>query len=340
VRFTGGEPLLRKDFVELYLFARRLGLKVLIFTNARLITPALARLFGRIAPGIPLEVSVYGMKADSYDAVAAVSGAFDQFRRGVALLQEYNVPFVVKQSLLPQNRDELSAFEAFAAALPYMKRKPGYAMNFNLRARRDDGDKNLLISRLRISPEETLAMLTREPGQYVKGMREFTGKFMGPPGDQLFDCGAGLGACVDAYGYAQMCMFLRHPDTVYPLDRALHRERSPETDLQPLEYALNEFFTQVRRLRAKNPAYLRRCAVCFLKGLCEQCPAKSWEEHGTLDQPVEYLCRVAHAQAEYLGLLMEGERSWEITPEVWRDRLENFIKAPVNAVAACCAKDC
>lgn len=28
VRFTGGEPLLRSDFEELYLFARRLGLKV------------------------------------------------------------------------------------------------------------------------------------------------------------------------------------------------------------------------------------------------------------------------------------------------------------------------
>ncbi len=30
VRFTGGEPLLREDFKELYIFARRLGLKVLL----------------------------------------------------------------------------------------------------------------------------------------------------------------------------------------------------------------------------------------------------------------------------------------------------------------------
>ena len=34
VRFTGGEPLLREDFEEIYLFARQLGLKVLLFTNA------------------------------------------------------------------------------------------------------------------------------------------------------------------------------------------------------------------------------------------------------------------------------------------------------------------
>jgi len=69
----------------------------------------------------------------------------------------------------------------------------------------------------------------------------------------------------------------------------------------------------LREMRASNPAYLSRCGRCFLKGLCEQCPAKSWAEHGTLDTPVEYLCDVAHAQARNLGLLVAGERAWEVT---------------------------
>ena len=72
-------------------------------------------------------------------------------------------------------------------------------------------------------------------------------------------------------------------------------------------------------MQATNPLYLERCARCFLHGLCEQCPAKSWMEHGTLDTPVEYLCQVAHAQARYLGLLEEGERAWEV-PD-WQQRL-------------------
>ena len=120
-------------------------------------------------------------------------------------------------------------------------------------------------------------------------------------------------------------MLIRHPDTLYPLDKKRQRERHPETDIQPLEYALSEFFPQVRKMRSHNPKYLRRCAVCFLKGLCEQCPAKSWEEHGSLDTPVEYLCKVAHTQATYLGLLEEGENSWELAPVVWQDRLNKFI---------------
>ena len=66
VKFTGGEPLLRDDFEELYVFARRLGLKVTLLTNATLITPQLAELFSRIPPMEKIEVTVYGMKAASY----------------------------------------------------------------------------------------------------------------------------------------------------------------------------------------------------------------------------------------------------------------------------------
>ena len=324
VRITGGEPLLREDFVELYVYTRRLGMYVILFTNATRITEDLCKLFKRIPPGKPISVSVYGMHANSYDAVAARRGAFDEFWQGINLLKTHNIPFIVKQSLLPQNRDELDEFEAFAEQLPHMEHTPGYSMNFDLRARRDDPRKNAFIKRLRLTPDETVAMLTREPKKYIKEMRQFADKFMGPHGDRLFSCGAGLGTCVDAYGKAQMCMLLRHPETVYPLDEKLHHERHPETTLSPLEYALKIVFPEVRQMRAQNPAYLKRCALCFLRGLCEQCPAKSWEEHGTLDTPVEYLCEVAHAQARYLGLLKEEEKAWLLPETTWHERLNLF----------------
>ena len=87
----------------------------------------------------------------------------------------------------------------------------------------------------------------------------------------------------------------------------------PVADAARLRYALTEAFPRLRETRATNPEYLRRCAVCFLKGLCEQCPAKSWAESGTLDAPVEYLCEVAHEQARHLGLLERGESARLVT---------------------------
>jgi len=35
-------------------------------------------------------------------------------------------------------------------------------------------------------------------------------------------------------------------------------------------------------------------------------------EHGALDEPVEYLCEIAHAEAVRLGLLKEGGKAWEV----------------------------
>ena len=311
VRFTGGEPLLREDFEELYLFARRRGLKVLLFTNGTLITPELADLLARVPPLEKIEITVYGMSPESYEAVTGVRGAYKAAMRGMELLLERRVPFVVKGALLPPNEEEMEAFESWAATLPWMDRPPRYSMFFDLRARRDSAEKNEQVQGLRRTPEAGVEVLNRRPEAYRREMGEFCSKFMGPPGDALFRCGAGVGdGCVDAYGCFQPCMLLRRPDSVYNL-----KEGS-------LKDALTNFFPQMREMRVENPDYLVRCARCFLKGLCEQCPAKSWAEHGTLDTPVEYLCDVAHAQARYLGWLSENEHGWEVME--WRKRIQRM----------------
>jgi radical SAM protein with 4Fe4S-binding SPASM domain len=307
VRFTGGEPLLRPDFEELYLWARRLGLKVLIFTNARRLTPSLVDLLARVPPLVTMEITAYGMHAESYEALSRVPGSFVQFRRGVDLLLERRVPFIVKSALLPPNRLEMEEFETWAATIPWMDTPPGYAMFYDLRNRRDDAGKNRLIESLRLTPQEGVAVLTRDAPRYRKEMSEFAARFMGSPGDLLFGCGAGHGICVDAYGRAQPCMGVRDPDLTFDILAA------------PLTDAL-ERFAHLGDLRARDPEYLRRCARCFLKGFCEQCPAKSWAEHGTLDTPVEYLCDVAHTQARRLGWLGDGEHAWEVIE--WKDRIE------------------
>ena len=303
VRFTGGEPLLRPDFEDLFLCARRLGLEVLIFTNARLVTPHLAGLFARIPPRVAIEITVYGMRPESYEAATRSPGSFSQFWAGVQLLRDHRVPFVVKCAVLPSNRGEMEEFEAWARTIPWMTKPPRYSMFFDRRDRRDDAAKDRLIESLRLTPEEGLAVLKRDELRYRQATVEFASKFMGPPGDTLFDCGAGHALCIDAYGRAQPCMGMRAPEFTHDVTGSDSRS--------PLRDALRRF-GNLRELRAMNPDYLRRCAVCFLKGLCEQCPAKSWAQDGTLDTPVEYLCRVAHAQARWLGWLGENEQGWEV----------------------------
>jgi radical SAM protein with 4Fe4S-binding SPASM domain len=312
VRFTGGEPLIREDFEEIYLYTRRLGMKVILFTNARLITPALVDLLARVPPLKKLEISVYGMRAESYDAVTCTPGSFNEFHRGISLLLAKEIPFVVKSVLLPANKSEKMEFETWAATIPWMKRDPSYSVFLDLRTRRDSPNKNRLISSLRFSPEEGVTLISSNEEEYIRSMAQFSTGFMYPQGNGLFSCGAGESGCVDAYGKLQMCLLLRHPDCVYDLRHGSLRE------------GLLEAFPGFREMKATNPDYLRRCGRCFLKGLCEQCPGKSWSEHGTLDTPVEYLCKVAHAQARFLGLLNEGELAWEIAD--WRKRIDMLVE--------------
>ena len=124
--------------------------------------------------------------------------------------------------------------------------------------------------------------------------------------------------CIDAYGRAQPCLSLRAPELTFDI---------LNTQPHPLEKAL-AFFSRLRGMRANNPEYLSRCAVCFLKGLCEQCPAKSWAENGTLDTPVEYLCSVAHAQARWLGWLAPDAYAWEAAA---RENFDKVIRPGLKA---------
>jgi MoaA/NifB/PqqE/SkfB family radical SAM enzyme len=323
VRFTGGEPLLREDFEDLYISARKLGLRVILLTNATLITPALTKVFARIPPLQPIEVTLYGMKRSSYESVTRVSGSFEAAWQGIHLLLEKKVPFVVNGVLLPPNREEIEEFESWTSTIPWMDTVTSYSIFFDLRARRDSRQKNIAIKKLRLLPKDAVVFFFRRREEYLTEMREFCSKFTKPSGKGIFSCGAGMrSGCVDAYGHLQLCMLLRHPDTVYDLKRG------------SLNDALINFYPRIRQIKTENPDYLTRCACCFLQGLCEHCPARSWMEHGTLDTPVEYHCEIAHAQARALGLLEEGELAWQI--EHWEERIRNFSEGkPVCQKKSC-----
>ena len=312
VRFTGGEPLLRDDFDEIYLFARRLGLRVSIFTNGTLISERLAELFSRFPPKQKIEVSIYGMKKGSYEAVTRSRGTYKSAFMGINRLQEKGIPFIVKSVLLPPNSSDIESFKAWASRIPLMDHTPPYAVLLSLRCRRDSEEKNYYINKLRLLPEKLVSIM-EDQEDYFEEMKVFCSKFMGPSGNNLFTCGAGLGSgCVDAYGNFQLCMWLRHPETVYDLKTG------------SLRNALENFVPKIRHIKAKNPVYLNRCAKCFLKGFCRSCIAKSWVEYGTLDTPVEYFCQIGHSMAEHLGLLKKSEKAWKI--KNWKKRLKVFAE--------------
>jgi len=263
---TGGEPLLREDFSHIYLYLKRKGMRITIFTNATLINAKITNLFKKY-PLENLEVSIYGLSQKTYEAVTRNPGSFDAFMKGINLLKLNRIPFTLKAAVLPQNFQEIEKMRGFTQSLTG---KPlGVVLKLNLGSRFNGRGKRNLIKKLRLPQDKVMEVLKQDEKRYRKDMEKFCQKFLGAPGDdRLFICGAGVGGChIDAYNNFQLCMLLRHPDCVYSLRKGSFKE------------AWEKFVPQVRKIRVNNKKYQEKCQRCFLKSFCEQCPALSSREN-------------------------------------------------------------
>jgi len=110
---TGGEPLLRPDFAEIFLHARRRGMIIMLFTNGTMLTPAIVDVLKEAPPHL-VEVSVYGATKHTYEAVTRVPGSFEHFLRGLHLLKAGGLPFSIKSVLLTINKHELAMMQKLA----------------------------------------------------------------------------------------------------------------------------------------------------------------------------------------------------------------------------------
>ncbi len=164
---TGGEPLLRDDFADLYLGLKKLGLLVSVFTNACLVTPEHVELFGRYPPR-DIEVTVYGATEATYERVTRRKGSFAAFRRGLDLLLDGGVPVRLKAMALRSNVHEFDEMAAFCR-----KHTKDYYRFDPLIHLRYDGDprRNEEIRGERLTPREIAELERRDP-ERLSYMRE------------------------------------------------------------------------------------------------------------------------------------------------------------------------
>lgn len=311
IRFTGGEPLLREDFEQIYVYAKKLGLRVEIFTNGTRLTPQLARILSRFPAGHPLQISLYGKDQKTYESISRTPDSYKAVLKGIDLLTTYKIPFVINPVLLPLSKGTFLAFEAWAESRKDLNILKPQVTTLHLRCRGRDVQRNEEIKTFRIAPSLQLELESRDQRAQIDGLKAFCSRFCQVHGTALFRCNAGINkGCADAYGKLQMCLLLRHPDTVYDLGKG------------SLHDAFRQFFPKVRQLEAQDKLYHERCAHCFLVDLCEQCPAVSWMEERKLDGWLEHFCRLTHAQARLIGLLAEGEKSWMVAD--WQHRVKDL----------------
>ncbi len=113
---TGGEPLLRKDLLEIAKRATALGLKPVLATNGTLLTKQLVSELKSV--GISrVSISLDGADARSHDDFRKMPGAFEGAIRGIRLLKEGGMPFQINTTVTSLNVEELPKIHELARQL-------------------------------------------------------------------------------------------------------------------------------------------------------------------------------------------------------------------------------
>lgn len=269
---TGGEPLLRKDWRDLFLHAKKKGFITTLFTNGTLITPEIAEFLADWRPH-SIEITLYGATRATYERITGMPGSFERCLHGIDLLVEHGAPVALKTMVMTLNHHEVFQIKSYAEKL-------GTKFRFDpVLNPRLDGSRQ--PCRYRLPPEEVVALDLADENR-VTEWREFCTRFSGPSlRDNLYVCGAGVSTFhVDPYGRMSPCEMARHDSC--DLRRGSFRK------------FWDEDFPGFLSVKA---AENYPCNRCELISLCGQCPGWGWLENRDPGKPVDYLCKIAHLRA-------------------------------------------
>lgn len=105
ILFSGGEPVMRKDLLELARYAVEHGMRAVISTNGTLITPEKARLFKEIGLSY-VGISLDGME-EVNDRFRGVKGAFQAALKGIRNCQKADIKVGLRFTINKLNAAEV-----------------------------------------------------------------------------------------------------------------------------------------------------------------------------------------------------------------------------------------
>ena len=312
---SGGDPMVRKDFAEIYVYAVKRGLLVTVFCDGVLITDRIIEVFDAFPPRM-VEISLYGATRETYERVTQVRRSFERCRQGIDRLHRAGHRFKLKTVLMEANRHELEAMRAVAGSLgvdfyfdtalfPCLPHRDnaGRANHARAGAPRSVEVAPPRLDRplaLRLDAEEAAAAHLSEDSAAEELAALYVRTRAYEPTEYLYNCGAGLTTFhVDPYGQLQACTISTNVDYNVRDGGFLPGWNGP--------------LAALRELKASPDLH---CRSCDKQALCSGCPAMFFAETGAGDVKSDYLCATTHAL--YRGLEPRIKRLMETEHEAHR----------------------
>lgn len=281
--YTGGEIFARKDFLEIYTYAKKKGFLITLFTNGTLITERIADYLLEWPP-FAIEITLYGRTKETYEALTQMPGSYEKCLRGIELLRSKGLPLKLKTVATSINKHEVFAMKQFA------EEELGVEFKFDgqINPRIDCSQSPLAV---RLTPEEVVALDMHAP-KGVSEYRRLAKHDLEKPlsnskrNENVYFCGGGIkGFAINAYGEMGICVL------------------SQQETFSIRQMALRQVWEgSLLQLRNRKRTRLTKCVQCRIQSLCGMCPANGEMENGDKESPVAFLCHVAHLRAAAIGV--------------------------------------
>ncbi len=287
---SGGEPMLRVDFIDIFDYITRKSISYKLNSNGTQITPQIASLMKRRGTNM---IALYGATAEVHDQVTRTPGSFEGTLRGFAYLKEAGVAFTVQIVPMRENYHQYDKMLELAQSL-----SPSYRIGAPwlwLSACRSEARNHEILNQ-RLDPAEVLILDEPDP---VSGMGELPGEIkptynsLGCNLDQVDD--RLFAACiasrrdfhVDPYGQMSFCYFIKDPALRYDLREGSFRA------------AWDEFIPSLADAVRGGQEYQEQCGSCGLRQDCRWCGVYAYLEHGRYAAKIDYLCQVAEKTRQF-----------------------------------------
>ena len=299
--YTGGEIFARKDFLEIYTYAKQKGFLITLFTNGILINERIADYLLEYPP-FAIEITLYGRTKKTYEALTGIPGSYERCLRGIELLRERGLPLKLKTVPTTINKHEVFAMKRF------VEDDLGLEFKFDaqINPRIDCSQSPLAV---RLSPEEVVALDMHSPKAADEYRMLALRDLSKPPAlaelDTVYFCGGGMKTfAVNAYGHMSICVISQQE--TYDIRQGSVRE------------GWEKFLLAVRTRKRTRPT---KCVQCRIQSLCGMCPANGELENGDQESPVAFLCEAAHLRAVTLGLEVPAHGDCEFCESEGQERI-------------------
>ncbi|MBN1492819.1 MAG: radical SAM protein [Candidatus Omnitrophica bacterium] len=254
--FTGGEPFVREDIVDILWYAKELGFQIILYTNGSLIDEHIAEQLALLRPNL-IDITIPGIRRETFESVSRAPGSRDKVFNVIKLLHTKGMHLGFKTCVLNSNETEIDQIQEFAHSLkaqhrvdallspcldgsyePFKYRRPLKYTSDNIEAPDPSSQKKRSND-----PDCDRSMIHEKYTQH-----------------EFFKCGVGrTQAAITPLGELKMCLMIDHPK--YKI----------------LDSSLEGCWKRLKELVARiTPGDNYQCDTCELASYCKWCPARGW----------------------------------------------------------------